>query len=119
MKRDPYAWIDPFEEIELAERRASAAYDAGQRRVMRGFSQLGGEALKDAWRAMSAAILRDVVKPYAKEHGDRMVNIIADRLMVGLDYDMASDTRRLSMAVVQPFRVAVSIEPDKWERLAL
>lgn len=113
LEDDPYVWIDPFEEIAKERRRADRSYMLGETTARAQMENMltgrMSDVLRDVWHNMAGSILRDVVKPFAKEWGDKAVAGVAEHLTVGMARDLARDDV-VVQAVIQPFRVEARID---------
>lgn len=94
--RDVYAWIDPLEEQQRADRA-----EADLRAVSAGF----GRRLIDVWDSMARYIVKEVAKPYAQEHGDQAIRAISDEIEISSSFDILHDHLTFQAATINPIRV--------------
>ena len=142
MTDDPYAWIDPFEEIERANRRAAHAREDGRSEVL---NMVAGPAQEEFRRALSHAVehaahrvAEDVVKPHMarsyEEHARRkhQARATAGTLMdisepvmghIGRDGKLSLEMRdgpmpqiEVRVETVRPFQYRVAMDPMLWLR---
>lgn len=146
MTDDPYAWIDPFEEMARAKRLEQIARNAredGRREVL---AMVAGPAQEDFQRALSHAVeyaarrvAEDVVKPHvAQNYADHVRRKHEARAMVDTFMDISSPVMghigrdgKLSLEMrdaptpahlqvrvetLRPFRYHVAMDPMAWMR---
>jgi hypothetical protein len=107
---DCYEWIDPFAEIEKHKRRAAQSYNLGHMAAMGLLRGKLGQVLEAAWESTAHRILRDVVKPFAREWGDKAVRGISTSLSFDMARRMEHDTVMIQVAMIQPFRIQCEID---------
>lgn len=136
---DPYVWIDPFEEIDRANRRAAQAYSAGQRSILRQiegrYQQRFEEVLDLAVHALAEEVAQREVAPHmastyedftareataAREARKReramsaLVGAMKTHGALSLDVAPNDQTFVMRYEVLRPFRYNVNMSPLSW-----
>lgn len=141
---DPYAWIDPFEEIEKAQRQVAWAKEDGRREALSFIAdQHTGEFHKALLRAVeysAANVAERILAPHMARHyhdyrqfqaikdatldslmsiAEPMVAHIARDGKLSLDMPIRSDRMpelHFSVETTQPFQFSVAMTRDQWDR---
>jgi len=139
---DPYAWIDPFEEVERARTLASHAREDGRRDILRAIEERRegafARALYRATERCAMEIAEQIVKPHmAKNYVEyeqmrklsdlrlRDLTNIAKPVLHNIaaqakeklgyrDYELDEAILTMTVTTIRPFQYSVSMSPIEW-----